>query len=110
MMYKGIQPTLARGARQLVVQEALDTMSSFFGSYFSSFTPMTNMGASALAHKFVMMCHCQQVHAHAVSSKHAAYMPGEDQLAVHGHQVLGCSWQHIARVTGSNTQKSKHHC
>ena len=37
----------ARGARQLVVQEALDTMSSFFGSYFSSFTPITNMGASA---------------------------------------------------------------
>jgi len=39
--------TFARGARQLVVQEALETMLSFTGSYFSSFTPMTNMGASA---------------------------------------------------------------
>ena len=39
--------TFARGARQLVVHEALDTMSSFFASYFSSFTPITNMGASA---------------------------------------------------------------
>ena len=85
-------------------------MSSFFGSYFSSFTPMTNMGASALAHKFVTACHCQQVDAHAVSSKHAACMPGEDQPAVHGHQVPGCSWQHIAWVTGSHTQALKHHC
>ena len=39
--------TLARGARQLVVQDALDTMWSLAGSYFSSFTPSTNMGASA---------------------------------------------------------------
>merc|ERR1719318_2051815 len=37
---------LARGARQLVVQEALDT-TCMLGSYLSLFTPMTNMGASA---------------------------------------------------------------
>lgn len=30
-----------------MVQEALDTTVSFFGSYFSSFTPITYMGASA---------------------------------------------------------------
>ncbi len=39
--------TFARGARQLVVQEALDTMWSLAGLYFCSFTPMTYMGASA---------------------------------------------------------------
>jgi hypothetical protein len=39
--------TLTSGARQLVVHDALDTMSSFEGSYFSSFTPITNIGASA---------------------------------------------------------------
>jgi hypothetical protein len=38
--------TLARGARQLVVQLALETMSSLV--YLSSLTPMTNMGASLL--------------------------------------------------------------
>merc|ERR1711970_421558 len=38
--------TLATGARQLVVQEALDTTCRL-GSYFSWFTPITNMGASA---------------------------------------------------------------
>merc|ERR1712212_1383836 len=38
---------LAIGARQLVVQEALLT-TVMDGSYFSWFTPMTNMGASAL--------------------------------------------------------------
>mmetsp|Transcript_18292 Transcript_18292/g.21960 ORF Transcript_18292/g.21960 Transcript_18292/m.21960 type:complete len:217 (-) Transcript_18292:144-794(-) len=38
--------TLARGARQLVVQEALEMM-VMPGSNFSSFTPMTNIGASA---------------------------------------------------------------
>lgn len=38
--------TLARGARQLVVQLALETM--FWSAvYFSSFTPMTYMGASS---------------------------------------------------------------
>src|SRR4051812_3696220 len=38
--------TLAKGARQLVVQDALETM--FCAElYFSWFTPMTNMGASA---------------------------------------------------------------
>jgi hypothetical protein len=31
----------------LVVQEALDTMCMVAGSYLSSLTPMTNMGASA---------------------------------------------------------------
>ena len=38
--------TLARGARQLVVQEALETTLRL-GSYFSWLTPITNMGASA---------------------------------------------------------------
>ena len=38
--------TLTSGARQLVVHDALDTMSSLDGSYFSSLTPITNMGAS----------------------------------------------------------------
>lgn len=39
--------TLARGARQLVVQLALETM-SISGLYSCSFTPTTNMGASLL--------------------------------------------------------------
>ena len=38
--------TLARGAKQLVVQEALLTILREL-SYFSWFTPITNMGASA---------------------------------------------------------------
>ena len=38
--------TLARGARQLVVQEALE-MTVYLGSYASRLTPQTNMGASA---------------------------------------------------------------
>lgn len=38
--------TLARGARQLVVQDALEMMWSLAGSYFSWLTPITNMGAS----------------------------------------------------------------
>merc|ERR1711915_404901 len=38
--------TLATGARQLVVQEALETMVMSF-EYLSSLTPMTNIGASA---------------------------------------------------------------
>lgn len=38
--------TLARGARQLVVQLALETM-FMFGLYVFSFTPTTNIGASA---------------------------------------------------------------
>jgi hypothetical protein len=38
--------TLARGARQLVVQEALET-TFMEDSYLSSLTPTTNMGASA---------------------------------------------------------------
>jgi len=38
--------TLARGARQFVVQLALETM-SISGWYVFSFTPTTNIGASA---------------------------------------------------------------
>jgi len=38
--------TLASGARQLVVQEALETTFMLL-SYFSLFTPITNIGASA---------------------------------------------------------------
>ena len=38
---------LARGARQLVVQDALLTMFIESLSYFCSFTPITNIGASA---------------------------------------------------------------
>ena len=37
---------LASGAKQLVVQEALE-MTVFLGSYESKFTPQTNIGASA---------------------------------------------------------------
>lgn len=37
--------TLAIGARQLVVQEALET-TSMSGEYLSSLTPITNIGAS----------------------------------------------------------------
>lgn len=43
----GVGRTFTRGARQLVVHEALDTMLSTLGSYSFSFTPITNMGASA---------------------------------------------------------------
>ena len=38
--------TFAKGARQLVVQLALETI-SIFGLYVFSFTPTTNIGASA---------------------------------------------------------------
>merc|ERR1719473_137839 len=38
--------TLASGARQLVVHDALEMTCIVLGSYFSSLTPMTNMGAS----------------------------------------------------------------
>lgn len=38
--------TLARGARQFVVQLALET-TSMLGLYVFSFTPTTNIGASA---------------------------------------------------------------
>jgi hypothetical protein len=41
-----INQTLARGARQFVVQLALETM-SMLGLYVFSFTPTTNIGASA---------------------------------------------------------------
>src|SRR5699024_8859916 len=40
--------TLARGARQLVVQEALET-NCMSGVYLSRFTPQTNMGVSSFA-------------------------------------------------------------
>lgn len=39
--------TLASGARQLVVHDALETTSIEDGSYLSSLTPITNIGASA---------------------------------------------------------------
>ena len=39
--------TLARGARQLVVQEALET-TVMLGSYLSRLTPQTNIGVSSL--------------------------------------------------------------
>merc|ERR1719473_1836948 len=38
--------TLGSGARQLVVHDALEMTCIVLGSYFSSLTPMTNMGAS----------------------------------------------------------------
>ena len=41
----GALHTLAKGARQLVVQEALDTMGAL-GSYESQFTPTTYVGMS----------------------------------------------------------------
>jgi hypothetical protein len=41
--------TLATGPRQLVVQDALDTIRWFFGSYLSSFTPITIVMSSPLA-------------------------------------------------------------
>jgi len=58
--------TLARGARQLVVQDALDTTLWLLGSYLSWLTPITNMGASAegaeittfLAPAFMWGWHC----------------------------------------------------
>jgi hypothetical protein len=40
--------TLTAGARQLVVQEALETMWWMAGSYLSSFTPMTTVRSSSL--------------------------------------------------------------
>jgi hypothetical protein len=46
MMPKLSCMTLAKGAKQLVVQDALLTILSEL-SYFSWFTPITNMGASA---------------------------------------------------------------
>ena len=44
-MEQGALHTLAKGARQLVVQEALDTMGAL-GSYESQFTPTTYVGMS----------------------------------------------------------------
>ena len=44
-MEPGALHTLAKGARQLVVQEALDTMGAL-GSYESQFTPTTYVGMS----------------------------------------------------------------
>ena len=45
MQEKGL--TFARGARQLVVQEALEMTWCSLGLYFSLLTPMTNIWASA---------------------------------------------------------------
>jgi len=42
----GLDHTFAKGARQLVVQLAFET-TSMFGLYVFSFTPTTNIGASA---------------------------------------------------------------
>ena len=42
-----VSRTLASGARQLVVHDALETTSMEDGSYLSSLTPITNIGASA---------------------------------------------------------------
>src|SRR5260221_14736693 len=39
--------TLATGARQLVVHDALETTVCFVGSYFVWFTPMTSVGTSS---------------------------------------------------------------
>src|SRR5437868_10627914 len=41
--------TYTKVARQLVVHDAFDTTSSFFGSYLCSFTPMTIVGQSPFA-------------------------------------------------------------
>ena len=47
--------TLARGARQLVVQDALET--TFMSEvYASSFTPITNIGASAEGAEITTLC------------------------------------------------------
>ena len=44
--------TLAKGARQLVVQPALET-TLILGLYSFSLTPMTNIGASALGAEMI---------------------------------------------------------
>jgi hypothetical protein len=67
--------TLARGARQLVVHDALETTVILLESYLSWLTPMTSMGASAegaemttfLAPAFRWAWHCSS----SSSSKHA---------------------------------------
>jgi hypothetical protein len=46
-MYEEVKHALARGARQLVVQLAFETMLTS-EVYFSSLTPTTNIGASLL--------------------------------------------------------------
>lgn len=42
-----VKHTLAKGARQFVVQDAFETTSMLLLSYFFSLTPITNIGASA---------------------------------------------------------------
>src|SRR5690625_6950191 len=42
-MPKCLSKILTTGAKQLVVQDAFETTSSVFTSYFSSLTPMTNV-------------------------------------------------------------------
>jgi hypothetical protein len=67
VMQHSKQHTLARGARQLVVQLALETTLWFLGSYLSWLTPITNMGASAEGAEMItflapaLMCawHCR---------------------------------------------------
>src|SRR5690625_3431956 len=49
LMPKASLRTLAIGATQLVVQEALEMMSCVAGSYLSSFTPRTMVMSSPLA-------------------------------------------------------------
>ena len=49
---RGINITLANGARQLVVQLALETMLRS-GLYSFSLTPTTNMGASLLGAEMI---------------------------------------------------------
>ena len=48
-MPKFSSSTLAKGARQLVVQEAFEMMLCTSGSYWSSLTPMTMVMSSSLA-------------------------------------------------------------
>lgn len=49
---RGAEATLARGARQLVVQLAFETM-LMSDLYSFSFTPTTNMGASLLGAEMI---------------------------------------------------------
>ena len=56
-----IRLTLARGARQFVVHEALDTTFILLPSYFFSLTPITNMGASAEGAEMMTYARSQSV-------------------------------------------------
>src|SRR6266851_3074136 len=50
-----LRRTCTRGARQLVVQEALEMMLCLAGSYFSWLTPMTTVMSSPLAGALMMI-------------------------------------------------------